>query len=70
MLRDLLDLLTRDGFKFVTLEEALSDPAYQADPDAPLKNGGTLLEQWMDGEHRKYPPHAEKPMKKLNVICR
>lgn len=70
MLADLLDLLSKQGFKFVTLEEAESDPAYQKDPDAALKYGGTLLEQFMDGQHRKYPPHADKPTDKLNSICR
>ena len=70
MLPDLLDLLGKQGFRFVTLEEAESDPAYQKDPDAALKYGGTLLEQFMDGEHQKYPPHADKPMDKLNSICR
>lgn len=70
MLPDLLDLLVQRGFKFVTLDEAESDPAYQSDPDAALKFGGTLLEQFMDGKQMKYPPHAPKPMEKLNAICR
>lgn len=70
MLPDLLDLLSSQGFTFVTLEQAESDTAYQKDPDAALKYGGTLLEQFMDGQHRKYPPHTDKPMDKLNSICR
>ena len=70
MLPDLLDLLSAQGFSFVTLEEAESDPAYPQDPQAALQYGGTLLEQFMDGQHRKYPPHADKPMDKLNSICR
>lgn len=70
MLPGLLDMLGKKGFRFVSLEEAESDPAYQKDPDAALKYGGTLLDQFMDGQHLKYPPHTEKPMDKLKSICR
>jgi peptidoglycan/xylan/chitin deacetylase (PgdA/CDA1 family) len=70
MLPELLDQLSKQGFKFVALEQAESDPVYQKDPDAALQYGGTLLDQWMDGKHMKYPPHAEKPMEKLNAICK
>jgi len=70
MLPQLLDLLTTQGFHFVTLEEAQTDPAYLSDPDAPLRYGGTLLEQLTEARHMKYPPHAEKPMKELDAICR
>ena len=70
MLPQLLDMLSKKGFRFVRLEEAESDPAYQRDPDAALKYGGTLLDQFMDGQHLKYPPHTDKPMDKLNSICR
>lgn len=70
MLPQFLEQLKKQGFKFVTLEEAESDPAYEADPDAALKNGGTLLEQLFDSRHLQYPPHAEKPMKQLNDVCR
>ncbi|HME11516.1 MAG TPA: polysaccharide deacetylase family protein [Candidatus Acidoferrum sp.] len=70
MLPDLLDLLTKRGFRFVTLEEAQKDPAYRSDPDASLQYGGTLLEQLTESRHLKYPPFAQKPMEKLNAICR
>ena len=70
MLPDLLDLLTTQGFHFVTLEQAQKDPAYQSDPDAPLQYGGTLLEQLTEARHLKYPPFREKPMEKLSVLCR
>jgi len=69
MLPDLLDLLEKKGFRFVTLREAQSDPAYETDPDAPLKYGGTLLEQLVESRGLKYPPVAEKPMKQLAAIC-
>ncbi len=70
MLSDLLDLLTKQGFHFVTLPEAEKDPAYLRDPDAAFKDGGTLLDELMEAQHLKFPPHTEKPMKKLDEICR
>ena len=70
ILPDVLDLLQKKGFTLVTLEEAESDPAYETDPDAGSKCGGTLLEQWMDVKHIKYPAVAEKPLKELREICK
>ena len=70
MLPDLLDMLKKEGFKFISIKEAESDPAYSTDPDAALKNGGTLLDQIFDSKHLQYPPHAEKPMKELAALCR
>jgi peptidoglycan-N-acetylglucosamine deacetylase len=70
MLPELLDLLMKQGFQFVTLPEAEKDPAYLRDPDAAFKDGGTLLDQLMEAQHLKFPPHTEKPLKKLDEICR
>jgi peptidoglycan/xylan/chitin deacetylase (PgdA/CDA1 family) len=70
MLPDLLDLLAKQGFHFVTLPEAEKDPAYLRDPDAAFKDGGTLLDRLMEAQHLKFPPHTEKPLKKLDEICR
>lgn len=70
MLPKLLAQMKQDGFKFVTIQEAESDPAYQSDPDAALKNGGTLLDQFFDARHLQYPPHADKPIKELQAICK
>ena len=70
ILPDLFDLMKKEGFTFVTLEEAQSDPAYDTDPDAGSKYGGTLLEQWMDVRHLKYPDLPKKPYKQLDAICR
>jgi peptidoglycan/xylan/chitin deacetylase (PgdA/CDA1 family) len=69
ILPDVLDLLQKKGFQLVTLEEAQRDPAYETDPDAGSKYGGTLLEQWMDVKQIKYPAVAEKPLKELREIC-
>ncbi len=70
MLPDLLDLFKKQGFDFVSLEDAEKDPAYQSDPNAALQHGGTFLEQLIESKHLKYPPHAERPMDKLDAICR
>jgi peptidoglycan/xylan/chitin deacetylase (PgdA/CDA1 family) len=70
MLPDLLDLFKKQGFDFVTLEEAQKDPAYQSDPDAALLHGGTFLEQLTEAKQLKYPPHADRPMDKLDAICK
>jgi peptidoglycan/xylan/chitin deacetylase (PgdA/CDA1 family) len=70
MLPDLLAQMKKDGFKFISLEEAESDPAYQSDPDVGLVDGGTLLDQFFDSKKLKYPPHAEKPRAELAAICK
>lgn len=70
ILPDLLSLLRQKGFTLVTLEEAERDPAYESDPDAASRYGGTLLEQWMDVRRIKYPVVAPKPRKELEAICR
>jgi peptidoglycan/xylan/chitin deacetylase (PgdA/CDA1 family) len=70
ILPDALDLLKKKGFKLVTLEEAESDPAYEVDPDAPLHDAGTLLDQMMQVKQIKYPEHAEKPYKEIDAVCR
>jgi peptidoglycan/xylan/chitin deacetylase (PgdA/CDA1 family) len=69
ILPDALDLMEKKGFKFVTLEEAESDPAYEGDPDAGSKYGGTLLEEWMDVRKIPYPAVAKKPYKEVREIC-
>jgi peptidoglycan-N-acetylglucosamine deacetylase len=70
MLPQLIDLLRQKGFRLVTLEEAESDPAYQSNPNAGLKYGGTLLEQTIEAQDLKYPPVPPKPMKELDAVCR
>jgi peptidoglycan-N-acetylglucosamine deacetylase len=70
ILPELLDFLQKQKFRFVRLEEAETDPAYERDPDAALKYGGSMLDQFMDSQHLTYPPHTDKPMEKLNAICR
>jgi hypothetical protein len=70
MLPQLLNLLRQKSFRFVTLDEAESDPAYRSNPNAGLKYGGTLLEQMIEAKHMTYPLVAPKPMKELDAVCR
>jgi peptidoglycan/xylan/chitin deacetylase (PgdA/CDA1 family) len=70
ILPELFDLLHDKGLTLVTLEEAQSDAAYQADPDAASRYGGSLLEQLMDARGIKYPEVAEKPYKAIEAVCR
>jgi peptidoglycan/xylan/chitin deacetylase (PgdA/CDA1 family) len=69
MLPDLLDLLRKEGFQFESLAQVEQDPAYTSDPDAALKYGGTLPDQFMDSRHLTYPPFKPKPFDKMKTLC-
>jgi hypothetical protein len=70
MLPQLLELLRAEGFTFSSLAEVEKDPAYAMDPDAALKYGGTLPDQFMDSRHLKYPVVKPKPFEKLKSLCK
>jgi len=67
---EVLNLLEKENFRLVTLEEAQSDPVYAEDPDVGSKYDGTLLEQWMDAKKIKYPSVVGKPRQQLEEICK
>jgi peptidoglycan/xylan/chitin deacetylase (PgdA/CDA1 family) len=69
MLPRLLDLLRTQGFRFASISEVEKDPAYALDPDAGLKYGGTLPDQFMDSRHLQYPPVRPKPFAELKTLC-
>lgn len=69
MLPDLMDLLRKEGFRFAALPEVEQDPTYAQDPDAALKYGGTLPDQFMDSRHLPYPAFKPKPFDKLKNLC-
>ena len=58
---ELAAMMRRRGYKFVTLEEALRDPAY-AEPDALYKNGVSWIHRWRaaKGMAQKWEPDAPK----------
>ena len=70
MLPELLDMLRAQGFRFASLPDVERDPAYELDPDAGLKYGGTLPDQFMDSRHLAYPPFKPKPFAKIKDLCR
>jgi peptidoglycan/xylan/chitin deacetylase (PgdA/CDA1 family) len=69
MLPELLKLYRTKGVSFVRLPDAMSDPAYQDDPDIGEPTGGTFLELMMQKKKIKFPPNT-KPYKELEAMCR
>jgi len=69
MLPDLIGQLHAEGFRLEGLEKAEADPAYGLDPDAALKYGGTLPDQFMDSRRLPYPAFKPKPFQKLKDLC-
>jgi peptidoglycan/xylan/chitin deacetylase (PgdA/CDA1 family) len=71
MLTHLLDLLQQKGFRLVTLAEAESDPAYDADPELTLKYGGSPLVRAIAAKHLPFPTHPEgQTAARLEALCR
>jgi peptidoglycan-N-acetylglucosamine deacetylase len=69
MLPELLKLYGAKGVKFISLPDAMSDPAYQDDPDIGEPTGGAFLELMMQKKRLKFPPNS-KPYKELEAMCR
>lgn len=69
ILPDMFALLKKRGFEIVTLEEAQRDPAYESDPDLPLKWGGTLTDQVLEAKKLPYPTVEDKPREQLKKVC-
>ena len=69
MLPDLINVLRSEGFSFAGLAEVENNPAYANDPDAGLKFGGSLPDQFMDSRHLPYPPAKPKPFQQLAHLC-
>ncbi len=69
MLPELLALYRTKGVRFISLPDAMSDPAYQDDPDIGEPSGGTLLELMIQKKKIKFPANS-KPYKELEAMCR
>jgi peptidoglycan-N-acetylglucosamine deacetylase len=69
MLPELLHLYRAKGVKFISLPNALSDPAYRDDPDIGEPSGGAFLELMMQKNKLKFPANS-KPYKELEAMCR
>ena len=66
---ELLKLYRAKGVKFISLPDAMSDPAYRDDPDIGEPGGGTFLELMMQKKKIKFPANS-KPYKELEAMCR
>jgi peptidoglycan/xylan/chitin deacetylase (PgdA/CDA1 family) len=69
MLPELLRLYRAKGVKFISLPEAMSDPAYLDDPDIGEPGGGTFLELMMQRKQLPFPANS-KPYMELEAMCR
>ena len=68
MLPELIALLRRRGFTFVSLPEAMKDVAYSENPNVALEHGVTFEEQVAFARHM--PPVESKVPRQLDTICR
>jgi peptidoglycan/xylan/chitin deacetylase (PgdA/CDA1 family) len=68
MLPELLALYREKGVRFISLPDAMSDPAYRDDPDIGEPGGGAFLELMMQSKKLKFPPNT-KPYKELEAMC-
>ena len=57
---ELAAMMKKRGYKFVALEEALKDRAYQS-PDAPMDNGISWLHRWMMTKNLKLRAEPGEP---------
>ena len=69
MLPDLIAQLRERGFTFITLPDALSDPAYSIDPAIGFASGGAMQELLAVVRKLPFPP-AAKPNEWLEKTCK
>ena len=70
ILPDLFELLDKEGFEIVTLEEAQTDVAYDYDPDIATPGGGTLVELGSQAKQVPWPENAPSiPRERIATIC-
>jgi peptidoglycan/xylan/chitin deacetylase (PgdA/CDA1 family) len=69
MLPDLIAQLRERGFSFITLPEALRDPAYTIDPAVGYAGGGAMQETLAFARKLPFPP-AVKPNAWLDRTCK
>ena len=69
MLPELLALFRSQGFRFVTLGDAMADPAYRVDPKMPTP-GGTTFNEMVAGQRNVSVPDIVEPDTMLDHLCR
>ncbi len=67
MLEPLLAMYESNGVRFITLAQALADPAYDVDSGM---QGGKLLDQMVTAHHQKPPVYSVEPLDLLDALCR
>ena len=69
MLPELIALFRKQGFGFTTLETAMADPIYRADPEVATPGGTTFNEMLATVRHIAVPD-AQEPETLLDHLCR
>lgn len=69
MLPELITLFRDRGFQFITLEQAMADPVYRADPRVPTPGGSTFNEMVAAQRHAEIP-NGQEPTRLLDRLCR
>lgn len=70
VLDELLGAYEQQGVRWITLDEALADAAYQEDVRVPARFGGSLLEQRIERDHPPVPPYHIQSDSLLAHVCR
>jgi len=69
-LPEILQALEADGVRFITLQTALEDPVYQINPNLPMPDGQTFLEQLVEMKAVENPyDETEYTVEKLAALC-
>jgi peptidoglycan/xylan/chitin deacetylase (PgdA/CDA1 family) len=71
MLSDVLSALQADGARFVDLQTAMNDPIYSINPNRPLPDGRTFLEQLVEAKNLDNPYDEQMyTMEKMGDLCK
>jgi hypothetical protein len=70
LLDDVLTLYEQNGVRFISLDDALGDPAYAAEPRDPRATGGNFLNQIRKARGLRSPVLSPPPDTLLALVCR
>lgn len=70
MIEDLLTAYEKRGVEWITLEEALADPAYREHEPPAKSHGDSMIEQTIQTEGVAHPPWMSQALVLLDVVCR
>lgn len=69
MLPELIALLRHRGFTFISLPDAMKDPAYGVNPNVAVPHGLTFQQQVAITRNIRFSPDTQ-PLKRLDTVCR